>query len=89
MATRQALAATAVEQDRSSAAPNTSFWRWSKAPLPIHRTGARVAGEFLPERLRQVAAPVDPVHDLQRAVRVRLEVGDELHELVGLPVEVR
>ena len=39
-------------------------------------------------RLGQVAAPVDPVHDLQRAVRVGLEVGDELHELVGLPVEV-
>ena len=39
-------------------------------------------------RLGQVAAPVDPVHDLQRAVVVGLDVGDELHELVGLPVEV-
>jgi hypothetical protein len=34
----------------------------------------------------EIAAAVDPVHDLQRAVVVRLEVGDELHELVCLPV---
>jgi hypothetical protein len=39
-------------------------------------------------RLRQVPPAVDPVHDLQGAVLVRLQVGDELHELVRLPVEV-
>ena len=73
----------------SSTAPNTSFWRWSNAPLPI-RTGLRagVARELVAVRLGQVAPAVDAVHDLQRAVVVRLEVGDELHELVGLPVEV-
>ncbi len=74
----------------SSAAPKTSFWRWSKAPLPI-RTGLRpgVAGEVVARGLGQVAAAVDPVHDLQRPVLVGLEVGDELHELLGLPVEVQ
>ena len=73
----------------SSTAPKTSFWRWSKAPLPI-RTGRApgVAGEVVARRLGQVAPAVDPVHDLERAVLVRLDVGDELHELVGLPVEV-
>ena len=53
-----------------------------------HRARAGVAGEVVARRLGQVAAPVDAVHDLQRAVVVGLEVGDELHELVGLPVEV-
>ena len=74
----------------SSTAPKTSFWRWSNAPLPI-RTGPRagVAGEVVEGRLGQVAPAVDAVHDLKRAVLVGLEVGDELHELVGLPVEVQ
>ncbi len=38
--------------------------------------------------LGEVASTIDPVHDLQGSVVVGLEVGDELHELVGLPVEV-
>ena len=54
-----------------------------------HRPGAGVPGELLAERLGEVAPAVDPVHDLQRAVLVGLEVGDELHELLGLPVEVQ
>ena len=54
-----------------------------------HRSGTRVAGQVVAGRLGEVAAAVDPVHDLQRAVAVRLEVGDELHELVGLPVQVQ
>ena len=53
-----------------------------------HRARARVAGEVVPRGLGEVAAAVDPVHDLERAVLVGLEVGDELHELVRLPVEV-
>ena len=73
----------------SRTAPKTSFWRWSKAPLPtLHRARPRVPGEIVAGRFGQVPTAVDPVHDLQRPVGVRLEVGDELHELVRLPVEV-
>ncbi len=52
-------------------------------------TRSRVAREVVERRLGQVPATVDPVHDLQRAVLVGLDVGDELHELVGLPVQVQ
>ena len=72
----------------SSTEPKTSFCRWSKAPLPI-RTGLRalVPGQVVAGRLGEVAPAVDAVHDLQAAVLVRFDVGDELHELVGLPVQ--
>ena len=72
----------------SSTAPKTSFCFWSNAPLPI-RTGLRalVAGQLVAGRLGQVTAAVDAVHDLQRAVLGRLDVGDELHEVVGFPVQ--
>ena len=50
--------------------------------------GAGVARELVARRFGQVAPAVDAVHDLQRAIVVRLQIGDELHELVGLPVEV-
>ncbi len=53
-----------------------------------HRTGARVPGEVVERALRQIATAVDPVHDLEAAVLRGLEIGDELHELVGLPVEI-
>ncbi len=52
-----------------------------------HRAGAGVAREILAEGLGEIAAAVDPIHDLQPAVAVGLKVGHELHELVGLPVE--
>ena len=51
--------------------------------------GAGVARELVERRLREIPAAVDPVHDLQRAVLGRFDVGHELHELVGLPVEVQ
>ncbi len=59
-----------------------------RAVADPHGTRARVAGEIVARGLGQVAPPVDPVHDLQRPVAVGLEVGDELHELLCLPVEV-
>ena len=59
-----------------------------RAVADPHRVRALVAGELVARGLGQVAPAVDAVHDLQRAVGVGLEVGDELHELVGLPVEV-
>ena len=80
----------ACSRIESSAAPKTSFCLWSKAPLPS-RTGWAPAYPESSSRVdsREVTAPVDPVHDLEAAVVVRLEVGHELHELVGLPVQVQ
>ena len=54
------------------------------------RPGAlRRTPEVGQRRLRQIAPAVDPVHDLQAAVLVHLEIGDVLHELVGFSVEVQ
>ena len=53
------------------------------------RDALRISRQLVAGRLGQVAPAVDPVHDLQRAVVTRLEVRDELHELVGLPVQVQ
>ena len=58
------------------------------AVADAHGTRSRVPREFGNRRFGQVAPAVDPVHDLQPAVRVGLDVGDELHELVRFPVEV-
>ena len=54
-----------------------------------YRACSGIAGEVVESRLGQVPPTVDAVHDLHRAVVVRLDVRDELHELVGLPVEVQ
>ena len=87
---RQPLAAAGVQQDRvESGAEDVVLALVEGAVADAHRARAGVAGEIVARGLGQVAAPVDPVHDLQRAVLVALEVGDELHELLGLPVEVQ
>ena len=57
------------------------------AVADAHRARAFVALEVLERRLLEVALARDPVHDLQRAVLVALEVRDVLDEVVGLPVE--
>ena len=86
---RQAAAAPAVQQDRVERRPEDVVLTLVEGSVAEpHRMGARVAGQLVAGRLGQVAPPVDPVHDLQGAIRVRLEVGHELHELVGLPVQV-
>ena len=86
---RQALAVAAVEQDRvQRRAEDVVLALVEGAVADPDRTGARVAGELVPGRLGQIAPAVDPVHDLERAVLGRLDVGDELHVLVGLPVQV-
>jgi hypothetical protein len=51
------------------------------------RVCAVVAGEVLADRFGQIPATVDPVHDLEGAVLVAVEVGHVLHELVGLPIQ--
>ncbi len=87
---RQPLAAARVHQHRvEHGAEHVVLALVEGAVADPHRPRARVPGEVVARALREVAAPVDPVHDLQRAVLVGLDVGDELHELVGLPVEVQ
>ena len=87
---RQALAASRVQQDGvQDGAEHVVLALVERAVADPHRSGARVAGQVIAGGLRQVAPAVDPVHDLQRAGLGRLEVGDELHELVGLPVQVQ
>ena len=87
---RETLAPARVQEDRvERGAEDVVLPLVEGAVADPHRARSCVAGEVVERRLRQVAPPVDPVHDLQRAVLVRLDVGDELHELVGLPVEVQ
>ena len=87
---RQPLAAAGVQQDRvQRRAEDVVLALVEGAVADPHGARAGVAGEILARGLGQIAAAVDPVHDLQRAVLVGLEVGDELHELLGLPVEVQ
>ena len=86
---RQSLALVRVEQDRVEHRAEDVVLPLVVGAVPDpDGLGARVPGQVVEGRLGQVAATVDPVHDLQRAVLVGLEVRDELHELVGLPVEV-
>ncbi len=86
---RQPLAAAGVQQDRvQRRAEDVVLALVEGAVADPHRARAGVAGEIIARGLGQIAPPVDPVHDLQRPVLVGLEVGDELHELLGLPVEV-
>ena len=85
----EALAAPGVEEDRvEDRAEHVVLALVERAVADPHRASARIPTEVIQRRLGQVSPAVDAVHDLKRAVRVRFEVGDELHELVGLPVEV-
>ena len=86
---RQPLTAARMQQDRVQHRAVDVVLTLVKRPVAHpHRKRARIAREVVAGRLAQVAAPVDPVHDLQRPVLVGLQIGHELHELVGLPIEV-
>ena len=86
---RQTLAAPRVQQDRvERRAEDVVLALVERTVADTHRTGSGVSGQLVSRGLREITAPVDPVHDLEGPVLVRLEVGDELHELVGLPVQV-
>ena len=85
----QAGAAPRVEQDRvEDGAEHVVLPLVERPVADAHGPGPPIAREVVEGRLGQVPPAVDAVHDLERAVVVGLEVGDELHELVGLPVEV-
>ena len=87
---RQALAVAGVEQDRvERGAEDVVLALVERAVADPYGPCARVAGEVVARGLGQVAPTVDPVHDLQGAVLGRLDVGDELHVLVGFPVQVQ
>ena len=89
-ALREALASAGVEQDRIEDRAEDVVLALVEGPVPDpHRASAGVPREMVQRRFGEVAPTVDPVHDLQGAVVVGVEVGDELHELVGLPVEVQ
>src|SRR2546421_4996783 len=89
-ASRQALAAPRVQQDRVQRGAVDVVLALVVGPVADpHRMRPGIARELLAERLRQIAPAVDPVHDLQRPVLIGLEVANELHELLGLPVEVQ
>ena len=80
----------AVQQDRvESGAEDVVLALVEGAVTDPHGRCSRISGEVISSRLGQVPATVDPVHDLECAVLVRLELADELHELVGLPVQVQ
>ena len=83
------FAVARVEQDRVEHGAEDVVLALVEGAVPDpDRARAGVAREVVERRLGEVPPPVDPVHDLQRPVLGRLDVGDELHELVGLPVEV-
>ena len=54
-----------------------------------NRTRTRVTRQVVARRFRQLATAVNAVHDLQRAILCRLDVGDELHELVRFRVQFK
>ena len=77
-----------VEQDRvEDRAVDVVLALLEGAVAGAHGLRAAVAGELGVDLLGQVAAAVDAVHDLEAAVLVGLEVGDELDELLRLPVQ--
>ena len=81
-------AVTAVEQDRvEGSAEDVILPLVERAVADANGVCAFVAGQLLAHRFGQIAAAVDAVHDLEGAVVVALDVGHELHELVGLPIE--
>ena len=87
---RQALAPAGVQEDGVEGGAEDVVLALIERPV-ADPDGAcsGVPAEMGQRRLGQVAPSVDPVHDLQRAVLVHLEIGDELHELVGFAVEVQ
>ena len=63
-----------------------SSWRWRAGGVAdAHRPRAHVAGQVVERLLGELVAPVDPVHDLERAVRVELGAArlDPAHERAG------
>src|SRR3974390_3270323 len=84
----QALVSPGMEQDRVEDGAEDIVLALTEGGI-AHANPARtcITREVVPHRFGQLAAAVDAVHDLQRAVLGRVDVGDELHELVRFPVQ--
>ena len=87
---RQSFGAARVQQDRvERRAEHVVLALVERSVSDPHGRRSGIAGEIVSCGLGQVSAPVDPIHDLKPPVLVGLQVGDELHELLRLPVEVQ
>ena len=85
----QPLAVAGVQQDRvEHGAEHVVLALVEGAVADPNRARSHVPEELVARGLGEVAPPVDAVHDLKPAVLVGLEIGHELHELVGLPVQL-
>ena len=81
------VARAGVDVDRvEHGSPHVVLLLVESSVADAHRLGALVAAEVMQDVLVQGALAVDPVHDLQLVVTVG-DVGDEVEEVVGLPVE--
>ena len=84
----QRVARLGVQVDRvEHRAPHVVLVLVVGAVADPHRPRVLVAAQVVERLLGQVGAAVDPVHDLQPALRGLGAVGDEVEEVVGLPVE--
>ncbi len=82
------VARAGVQVDRvEHGAPHVVLALAVGAVADAHRLRAAVAGEMVELLLLQATLAADPVHDLQLPLLGLGEVGDEIEEIVGLPVE--
>src|SRR6516165_704415 len=87
---RQAFVVPGVQQDRVEDCTEDVVLVLAEGGIAdANRTRTRITRQVVPRRFRQVATAVNAVHDLQRAVLGRLNVGDELHELVRFQVQFK
>src|SRR5215467_9161088 len=85
----QALVPPGMEQNRVEDRAEDVVLMLTKGGIThANRTRTCITREILPRRFGQFATAIDAVHYLQRTVLGRLDVGDELHELVRFPVQV-
>ena len=87
-ALRQRVARLGVQVDGvEHRAPHVVLVLVMGAVADPHRPRVLVAAEVVEDLLGQLGAAVDPVHDLELALRGLGAVGHEVEEVVGLPVE--
>ena len=84
----QVVARARVEVERvEHRAPHVVLVLGVRGVADAHRARVLVARQVVERALGQVGAPVDAVHDLEVALLGLRHVGDEVEEVVRLPVE--
>ena len=84
----QVVARAGVEVERvEHRAPHVVLVLRVRGVADAHRARVLVARQVVERALGQVGAPVDAVHDLEVALLGLRHVGDEVEEVVRLPVE--